>query len=676
MIKNERKKNSKFLLAFILLLALSGTALFAANPIVSGVYTADPNAFIGGDGKLYVICSHDIAGATGYDQLKDYILLSTDDMINWQNHGVVFNAKSVAPWANLAYAPGMIYRDGTYYLYFPNGASNIGVATSSSPTGPWRDPVGRAIIDRNTPGTNGCEWIFDPGAFLDDDGTGYVYYGGGGPGNARVIKLNSSLTGVSGSAATIDAPRYFEAPYVHKRNSTYYFTYSTDFSGSPAASIDYMTSSNPMTGFQHRGTVLNNPWSNLGNNNHQSIVEYGGRWFMFYHNRALSNSVYQRSVCVDELFYNSDGTMKRVNDTQAGITSPVNGETEAPTPTPTATPSPDPNANIVVRAMGTVGGELLEIHVNGTVVSTITLTTEMADYYASGSGQISIYFTNDDNVDSGMDVQLDRITYNGEIFEAEDQAVNTAVWQDSSCGGSNSEWMHCSGYIEFATGPVETQTPPTPTPTPVADAVLGYNPSSIKILPGTSFTVSVTLSTESSTIAAYGIDIIYDSNYLSVDTSTQKDGVIAGADGYLAAANPNETGKISVTGFDVNGVVPGDYDDFLKVFLKSGSREGTCSLDIAVNNLTTNSTAEVSGVSSPCNVEVTNDIGGCALTGDGNGDGVVNIVDALLAAQVYVGIGGTAVDTECLDANCDGTVNIVDALLIAQYYVGSIDNLC
>jgi arabinoxylan arabinofuranohydrolase len=317
-----------------ILISFFTLSVYAENPIFRDVYTADPSAYIGADGRMYVVCTHDHPDAEDYNMLWDYYVFSSSDMVNWQNHGVVFDVRSDSSWAGLAYAPSMAYRNGTYYLYYPNGASSIGVATSSSPAGPFRDAIGRAMVDKNTPNSN-VEWCFDPCIFVDDDGQAYLYFGGGGPGNARVIKVNSDMTSVSGSAVTIDAPRFFEAAFMHKRNGIYYFSYSSDFSEG-SATIEYMTSNDPMTGFQHRGTVLGNPWDNLGNNNHHSIIEYQGQWYIFYHNRALSNSVYQRSVCVDYLYYNSNGTIQRVNDTREGV-NPVTTTVEpTPDPTPTA----------------------------------------------------------------------------------------------------------------------------------------------------------------------------------------------------------------------------------------------------------------------------------------------------------------------------------------------------
>jgi arabinoxylan arabinofuranohydrolase len=298
-------------------LAVVATVCIADNPLVSHVYTADPAARVY-NGRMYVVTSHDLDTQSGYDMV-DYTMFSSDDMINWRDHGIVFDVDADTTWASRAYAPDMIYRNGNYYLYFPDGANAIGVAVSSSPTGPFIDPLGRALVSRSTPNAN-VQWLFDPGVFVDDDGQAYLYFGGGAPGNARVIRLNSDMISTSGPAITLDVPNFFEALYMHKRNGVYYLSYST----TPATGfrIDYMTSNSPTSGFTHRGTILPNPWQN-GNNNHHSILEHNGQWYIFYHNRAVANergaSSFQRSINVDRLFYNGDGTIQQVSNGPAGV---------------------------------------------------------------------------------------------------------------------------------------------------------------------------------------------------------------------------------------------------------------------------------------------------------------------------------------------------------------------
>ncbi len=322
----ETKNEVLRIFCFLLPVILFGTAIFGYNPLIYQKYTADPTA-CWFNNRMYIYCSHDQTGATGYN-ISDVTLISSDDLVNWTDEGEPVKAPANASWAGLTYAPACAYRNGYYYVYFGNGGGSIGVVRGTSPSGPFTDPLGHAMITGSTPGCSGMTYIFDPAALIDDDGQAYLYFGGGGVGNARVIKLNSDMISVNGSAVTINAPRFFEDSMITKYNGTYYYSYSTDFSASPAASIDYMTSSNPMTGFTHRGTVLFNPPNNCGNNNHHSIVNIGSNYYISYHDRSLSNSklgncngIYQRSVCLDRLYFNSDGTIAVVTPTTAGVSA-------------------------------------------------------------------------------------------------------------------------------------------------------------------------------------------------------------------------------------------------------------------------------------------------------------------------------------------------------------------
>jgi arabinoxylan arabinofuranohydrolase len=167
--------------------------------------------------------------------------------------------------------------------------------------------------------------LFDPCAFVDDNGQAYLYFGGQYPTNARVISLNANLTSVSGTATEMFATNFFEASYLHKRNGIYYYTYCNRFE--VGAAIYCETNSNPTTGFVPQGVVLANPPSNVNNNNHHSIVSYLGNWYIVYHNRAaalangLSNgdAVYKRSLCLDAINYNADGSIQQTTPTTDGL---------------------------------------------------------------------------------------------------------------------------------------------------------------------------------------------------------------------------------------------------------------------------------------------------------------------------------------------------------------------
>ncbi|MDR2593359.1 MAG: family 43 glycosylhydrolase [Fibromonadaceae bacterium] len=317
----------KALLLTIAAIISVGTA-FAANPILRQKYTADPNAFVWGD-RLYIYASYDNnnPSSSGYD-IKFYTLMSTDDMANWTDHGEVYSVGRDGPSGyNQAYAPGAAVKDNKVYLYIPNGGSGIGVATAVHPAGPFTGS--KTLITGNTNNNTNVPWLFDPAGFVDSDGQGYIYFGGGpadgnpGPGsNLRAAKLGSDMMSATWPATTITgATRSFEAAYMHKNGNTYYFSFSQNFTNG-SADIAYMTGTNPLGPFTFKGTMLPNSASG-GGNNHAGVVQYKNNWYIAYHDRKLrkTNNVSSgeyRSVSVDKLEYNSDGTIKQVVATDAG----------------------------------------------------------------------------------------------------------------------------------------------------------------------------------------------------------------------------------------------------------------------------------------------------------------------------------------------------------------------
>ena len=307
--------NRGLLLSTAAILVLLPTAhAFAHNPIISHEYTADPNAIVY-NGRVYIYCSNDETNDGGYD-LREYTLISSDDLVNWRDHGEVWNSPRDTTWATQAYAPGVVERDDRFYLYFPNSGNNIGVAVADKPDGPFVDPLGRPLVDKSAALNTNVMWLFDPGAFIDDDGQAYLVFGGGSSGqNARIIKLGDDLISIEGSAVTINAPNFFEAPFLHKHEGVYFFSYSTD----GPTTIDYMTSNDPMTGWVHQGTALPQPQNN-GNNNHASIFEFQGEWYIAYHNRVVSGgATYKRSVNLDRISYSGPGTLQTARDTPEGV---------------------------------------------------------------------------------------------------------------------------------------------------------------------------------------------------------------------------------------------------------------------------------------------------------------------------------------------------------------------
>jgi arabinoxylan arabinofuranohydrolase len=318
------------LLRFILIIFLIPQICSAQNPIISQRYTADPVG-LEYNGRLYLYTSHDIDGQDRY-WMNDITCVSTDDMQNWTDHGEVFKAPDDIPWVTQAWAPTVVERNDTFYMFTGDGNRSISVAIATSPTGPFAGVGGKPLITRDLPNSN-VEWCFDPTVFIDEDGQAYCVFGGGPakpnangvrPKNARIIKLGDDLVSIDGEAITIDAPGFYEGGFLHKKTSNgvskYYFSYFNN--SGPVMNIDYMMSDNPLTGWDYKGTILGQPDDNF-NNSHASIFQFKEKWYMAYHTRKIAtdrgvNAIRQRSVCVDELFYNEDGTIKPVLPTRTG----------------------------------------------------------------------------------------------------------------------------------------------------------------------------------------------------------------------------------------------------------------------------------------------------------------------------------------------------------------------
>ncbi|MGC4094209.1 MAG: family 43 glycosylhydrolase [Polyangiaceae bacterium] len=142
--------------------------------------------------------------ADGGYEMKSIVCISSADLKNWTDHGEVFRVPAGASWAGYSWAPYTLEKGGQFYLYFGNNAGGVGVASSTTPTGEFKDAKGSALINGSTPGAAGTNsWLFDPGALIDDDGQAYLAFGGNGETNARIIKLGADLVSVSGSAAAL-----------------------------------------------------------------------------------------------------------------------------------------------------------------------------------------------------------------------------------------------------------------------------------------------------------------------------------------------------------------------------------------------------------------------------------------------------------------------------------------
>ncbi|MFS0725575.1 glycoside hydrolase family 43 protein [Paenibacillus sp. 1P07SE] len=314
------------------------------RPLVTHIYTADPSAHVF-EGKLYIYPSHDLdhdgPSNDNGDQYKmeDYHILSLEDFdAPVVDHGEALHLRDV-PWASKQmWAPDAAFKNGTYYFYFPardhEGNFRIGVATSSSPAGPFAPE----------PAYMEGSFSIDPAVLVDDDGQAYMYFGGlwGGqlekwqhgtfdPAGAepaadapalgpRVARLSDDMLTIEGQAQEIaildeqgqpllagdEDRRFFEGAWMHKYNGLYYLSYSTG----TTHKLVYATSASPQGPFTFRGTILEPV---IGWTTHHSIVQFRDKWYLFYHDSSLSEGVnHKRCVKYSELHYNEDGTIRLV----------------------------------------------------------------------------------------------------------------------------------------------------------------------------------------------------------------------------------------------------------------------------------------------------------------------------------------------------------------------------
>ncbi|MBN1974492.1 MAG: carbohydrate-binding protein [Sedimentisphaerales bacterium] len=331
-------KNVNIILTIIFIIIISFTyasQIRADYPVMSQHYAADPTA-IEWDGRLYVYCSNDQENTENSGYIMDSIVcFSTDDLKNWTDHGIVFDADDVS-WIGTAWAPCIVQNHNKLYLYFGDPYWGIGVVTSTSPTGPFTAPKNGLVVKRSTlsGGTSGADstWLFDPGVLVDDNGQPYLFFGGGGSNQARYVLLDTNMYDAISSAYPINFPDFFEASHMHKYNGIYYYSYADNYDNNynnpaptPGSQIAYMTSSNPTGPFVYQGIALGPPPDNYGNNNHHTFFTFLGQWYCVYHNRYQAgidgvSTTEHRNICLDRMEYNPDGTIQPVVPTIDGLT--------------------------------------------------------------------------------------------------------------------------------------------------------------------------------------------------------------------------------------------------------------------------------------------------------------------------------------------------------------------
>jgi len=326
----------------VLCLTLSVTA---QNPIIREQFAADPTARVF-NGRVYVYPSHDIPAPEGQRQdwfcMADYHVFSSDNLTEWQDHGVIVSQEQV-PWgkkdAYSMWAPDCVEKDGKYYFYFPDASATgrgfaIGVATSSSPTGPF------LLEPEPIRGVSGI----DPCVLTDRDGTAYLYWSGMG---IRGGKLKPNMKELDGELQQITLPQrgdsipamtmlvggqlmeglpegFKEGPFAFRRGDWYYLTFpwvrgETGQGKNPTETLAYAMSRSPLGPWDFKGIIMaehaNGCWTN-----HHSIVEFKGQWYLFYHHNDYSPHMdKRRSARIERINFNADGTIREVYPSMRGV---------------------------------------------------------------------------------------------------------------------------------------------------------------------------------------------------------------------------------------------------------------------------------------------------------------------------------------------------------------------
>lgn len=296
------------------------------NPILPlDQYIPDVEAHMCSDGRLYLYGSMDIRGNNTWCS-REYKVFSTEDLKHWTDHGISFSTvqgKAGVFEESFLYAPDCIEKDGKHYLYFctaaPEGKGiegGEGVAVSDNPYGPFENA--KAITVANGDG-------IDPAVFTDDDGETYLYWGQFRLRGARLKKNMCELDENTLHTDIIneEGHGFHEGSSMRKRNGIYYLIYADDSSGKPTR-LSYVMGKTPFGPFDRKGIIIDNigcdpsVW-----NNHGSIAEFNGQWYVFYH-RSAYNERYNRRVCAEPITFNEDGSINRVEMTTQGIDGLMN----------------------------------------------------------------------------------------------------------------------------------------------------------------------------------------------------------------------------------------------------------------------------------------------------------------------------------------------------------------
>ncbi|SCD18918.1 Glycoside hydrolase family 43 [Proteiniphilum saccharofermentans] len=295
---------------------------YSGNPIFEGWY-ADPEAIVYDDQYWIFPTYSDL-----YEKQVFFDCFSSPDLVNWTKHENILDTAEVK-WAKIAmWAPGVIEKDGKYYFFFAaNDIQNedetggIGVAVSDRPEGPYKDLLGKPLINEIV---NGAQPI-DQFVYKENDSTYYMFYGGWR--HCNVVLLNNDFTGIrpfpDGELYKEVTPQnYVEGPFMFKKDGKYYFMWSEGGWGGPDYKVAYAIADNPLGPFERIGTILEQDPEIATGAGHHSIIHNlkNDDWYIVYHRRPEPNIHRDHRVtCIDKMEFDENGYIKPVEMTFEGV---------------------------------------------------------------------------------------------------------------------------------------------------------------------------------------------------------------------------------------------------------------------------------------------------------------------------------------------------------------------
>ncbi len=284
-----------------------------APPVLRGHF-ADPHLTVL-DGRFFLFPTSDGLPDWGATAFRAF---SSNDLTAWVDHGRVFSLPHDTQWAREhAWAPAVAQRDGRFYLYYTAEQENIGVAVADSPTGPFRD-LGRPLISEGE--FDGR--AIDPSVFIDDDGTAYLLWGNG---MAHLVALGEDMISFDAGSVTSWTPTGFrEAVWIHRRQETYYLSWSENDTRDEDYRVRYATSTSPLGPWEDHGVLLEKSTERgILATGHHSIIQIPGadEWFIAYHRFAIPDGTgYRRELAIDRLVHRDDGLLEMVEPSHAPVT--------------------------------------------------------------------------------------------------------------------------------------------------------------------------------------------------------------------------------------------------------------------------------------------------------------------------------------------------------------------